>query len=185
MWYSTPAFRPGLWAEIILSLLRWEGKQKNSLNPFRIFLSFLYSFGIETITTFIHSLSSLENHTRFQTKMEKVYTRLQTKTAQKPHPRGAAHTCIAYIREFSPGEAGTKRPSRRSPSRRELTVHQNFIKESTSTMWPLDKRNRFTFFLLVTSSLRSNKLVVAISGPSVYTIQCHYNWLYTSELGLD
>ena len=52
-------------------------------------------------------------------------------------------------------------------------------------MWPLDKKNRFTFFLLVTSSLRSNKLVVAISGPSVYTIQCHYNWLYTSELGLE
>ena len=184
MWFSTPAFRPGLWAEIFLSLLRWEGKQKSSLNPFRISLSFLYSFGIETITTFIHSHSSLENHTRFQTKMGKVYTRLQTKTAQKPHPRGAAHTCIAYIREFPPG-GGTKRPSRRSPSRRELTVHQNFIKESTSTMWSLDKKNRFTFFLLVTSSLRSNKLVVAISGPSVYTIQCHYNWLYTSELGLD
>ena len=89
---------------------------------------------IETITTFIHSHSSLENHTRFQTKMGKVYTRLQTKTAQKPHPRGAAHTCIAYIREFPPGGAGTKCPSRRSPSRRELTVHQNFIKESTSTM---------------------------------------------------
>ena len=174
MWFSTPAFRPGLWAEITLSLLGWEGKQKNSSNPFRISLSSLYSFGIETITTFIHSNSSLEKDTRFQTK-----------TAQKPHPRGAAHTCIAYIREFPPGEAGTKRPSRRSPSRRELTVHQNFIKESTSTMWPLDKRNRFTFFLLVTSSLRSNKLVVAISGPSVYTIQCHYNWLYTSELGLD
>ena len=34
--------------------------------------------------------------------MGKVYTRLQTKTAQKPHPRGAAHTCIAYIREFPP-----------------------------------------------------------------------------------
>ena len=37
----------------------------------------LYSFGIETITTFIHSRGSLENHTRFQTK-----------TAQKPYPMG-------------------------------------------------------------------------------------------------
>ena len=34
----------------------------------------------------IHSHSSLENHARFQTKMDKVYTRSQTKTAQKPYP---------------------------------------------------------------------------------------------------
>ena len=34
---------------------------------------------------FIHSCSSLENHTRFQAKMGEVYTRFQTKTAQKPY----------------------------------------------------------------------------------------------------
>ena len=28
----------------------------------------------------------LENHTRIQTKISKVYTRFQTKTAQKPYP---------------------------------------------------------------------------------------------------
>ena len=83
---SIPVFRPGLSAETILSLLRLERKQKNSSNPFRIriFLFLSYSFGIETINTFIHSRSSLENHTRFQTKMGKVYTRFQNKTAQKP-----------------------------------------------------------------------------------------------------
>ena len=43
---------------------------------------------METIDTFIHSRSSLENHTRFQTKMSKVYTRFHTKTAQKPYPMG-------------------------------------------------------------------------------------------------
>ena len=32
---------------------------------------------------FIHSRSSLKNHTRLQTKMDKVYTRFQTKKAQK------------------------------------------------------------------------------------------------------
>ena len=53
-----------------------------------IFVSYSYSFGIETIKTFIHSRSSLKNHTRFQTKMGKVYTRFQTKTAQKPYPMG-------------------------------------------------------------------------------------------------
>ena len=34
---------------------------------------------------FIHSRSSLENHTRFQAKMGEDYTRFQTKTAQKPY----------------------------------------------------------------------------------------------------
>ena len=38
--------------------------------------------------TFIHSSSSLENHTWFQTEMDEVYTRFQTKTAQKPYPLG-------------------------------------------------------------------------------------------------
>ena len=47
-----------------------------------------YSLGIETITTFIHSCSSLKIHTRFQTKMGKFYTRFQTKTAQKRYPMG-------------------------------------------------------------------------------------------------
>ena len=36
-------------------------------------------FGIETITTFIQSRSSLENHTRLQTKMGTVYKCFQTK----------------------------------------------------------------------------------------------------------
>ena len=64
------------------SLLRLERKQKNSSNPFRIriFLFLSYSFGIETINTFIHSRSSLEKHTRFQTNMP-----------QKPYADGAAH----------------------------------------------------------------------------------------------
>ena len=89
---SIPVFRPGLQAQIMLSLLRLERQQKNALNPFRIgtFLFLSYSFGIELINMFIHSHSSLENHTRFQTKMTNVYTytRFQTKTAQKPYPMG-------------------------------------------------------------------------------------------------
>ena len=36
----------------------------------------------------MQSRSFLENHTRFQTKMVKVYTRFQTKTTQKPYPMG-------------------------------------------------------------------------------------------------
>ena len=74
----------------MLQLLRLERRQKNFSNPFgiRIFLFFTYSFGIETINTVIRPRSSLKNHTRFQTKMDKVYTRFQTKPAQKPDPMG-------------------------------------------------------------------------------------------------
>ena len=71
---STPVFRPGCQAEMMLSLLRLERKQKNYSNPFRIrtFLFLYFSFEIETVNTFIHSRSSLENHTQIQTKMGKV-----------------------------------------------------------------------------------------------------------------
>ena len=57
-----------------------RAQTKKYSNPFRIriFLFLSYSFGIETINTFIQSRSSLENHTRFQSKMGKVYTRFQT-----------------------------------------------------------------------------------------------------------
>ena len=53
-----------------------EHKQKISSNAFRIhvFLFLSYSFGIETITMSIHSLSSLENHNLFQTKRLKNHT---------------------------------------------------------------------------------------------------------------
>ena len=86
----TTVFTPGLWAEIVLSLLGLEWKQKNSSKPFqiRIFLSLSHSFGLKKKNTFIHSRTSLKNHTRFQTKMGKIYTRFQTKTAQKPYPMG-------------------------------------------------------------------------------------------------
>ena len=36
-------------------------------------------FGTEITSTFIHSRSSIENDSRFQTKMGKMYTRFQTK----------------------------------------------------------------------------------------------------------
>ena len=49
-----------------------------------MFLFLSTSFGIETMNTFIQSRSSLDYCTRFQTKMGKVYTRFQTKTAQNP-----------------------------------------------------------------------------------------------------
>ena len=105
---SIPVFRPVLWAPDLAFRQKLHHhyldsvcNQKNSSNAFRIciFLLLSYSFGIETINTFIHSHSTLENHTQFQTKMGKVYTCFQTKT----WPDGAAHTYIACIREYPPG----------------------------------------------------------------------------------
>ena len=66
----------------VIITYRLKRKQKNASNSFRIrrFL-FLFLFGIETINTFIHSRSSLKNHTWFQTKMGKVYP-------TRPHPMG-------------------------------------------------------------------------------------------------
>ena len=66
------------WGRLLASLLRLERHQKNFLKAIsnsRISLSFLSSFGIEMINTFIRSRSFLENHTQFQTKTGKVYTR--------------------------------------------------------------------------------------------------------------
>ena len=59
------------------SLLRLERKQKKISNafPIRILLFRSHSFGIERMTMFIRLRSSLENRTRFQTKIGKVYPR--------------------------------------------------------------------------------------------------------------
>ena len=76
----------------------------NSSNAFgiHIFLFRSYSFGIETISTFIHvhSRSLLENRTRFQTKMGKVFS---DQKGPKILPFRAAHTYMAYIRGYLPG----------------------------------------------------------------------------------
>ena len=79
---------------IMRSLLRLEQQHKRL---FKIHLEFAYSSffltrlescGIETINTLIHSRRFLENHTRLQTKIGKVYTFFQTKKAQNPFPLG-------------------------------------------------------------------------------------------------
>ena len=56
-------------------------------------------WSIETI----HSRSSLENHTRFQTKVGK------DQKGPKITPFRAAHTYMAYIREYLPPRVLTKR----------------------------------------------------------------------------
>ena len=84
--FSVLAFRQ----KLLLSLLKLECKQKKSILihfEFTYFSFFLTH--LELNDKYVHTLgSSLENHTRFQTKIGKVCTRFQTKTALKPHPMG-------------------------------------------------------------------------------------------------
>ena len=81
----------------MLAFLSSERKQNNSSNPIRIrkFLFLSYSFEIEMINTFIHFRSSLENHTRFQTK-----------TAQKPDPMERQYLYSLYRGEPPPPPPG-------------------------------------------------------------------------------
>ena len=81
MSFFTPIFRPGLQnpyqlldlasKKLCHHYLDWNTKKNDFLIRTFPFLS--YSFEIEKINTFKHSRCPLENHTRFQTKMGKVY----------------------------------------------------------------------------------------------------------------
>ena len=55
----------------------------------------IFPFEIEKIR-FVHSRSSLENHTRFQTRVSKIYNPFQTKRAQKPYPLGDTYLYDLY-----------------------------------------------------------------------------------------
>ena len=83
---------------------RIRGHKKDFLISFRIrrFLFLSYTFGIKTINLFIHSRSSLENHTRYQTKMGKVYTHFQTKRRKNPTLWGGTYPWLIW--RSTPGE---------------------------------------------------------------------------------
>ena len=105
---SIPIFRPGLYPEIMLSLIRLECKQKkffeSNWNSHTV-LSFLLIW--DWNHKYFHTLfSALENHTRFQTKMGKVYTRFQTKTAQKPARWGSTYLYSLYKGVPTTGQQG-------------------------------------------------------------------------------
>ena len=68
----------------------------------------------------MHFRSSVENPTRFQTKMGEMYTRFQTKTAQKNISFGAAHTTGLYkgVTPTLPSVCATKCTHCFSPDRK-------------------------------------------------------------------
>ena len=98
---SIPVFRPGH-LELMSSLLRLGHQQKDFLksvlNFHHLVLLFLsYSFGVQMTNTFIHSQSSLVNHTQFQTKRAKSIPVFTPKQCENGILQGA-HTYIYPIR---------------------------------------------------------------------------------------
>ena len=79
----------------MLSLLRLERKQKNSSNPFRIriFLFLSYSFGIETINTFIHSVVPSKTIPDSRPKWAKCIPVFRPKRRQNHTRWGGTYLC--------------------------------------------------------------------------------------------
>ena len=84
----------------MLSLLRLERKQKNYSNPFRIriFLFLSYSFGIETINTFILSCSSPKTIPDSRPKWAKFIPVFRQKRRKNPTRWG-----VTYLYSFYKG----------------------------------------------------------------------------------
>ena len=79
------------------SILRLERKQKNLQMHFQS--AYFYFL---TINTFIHSRSSLKNHTRFQIKNGQSVYLFSDQKGPQTIPFGEAHTDIAYNKEVPP-----------------------------------------------------------------------------------
>ena len=89
------------------SFFRFNANERDFLFAYLcLFLS--YTFGIETINTFIHSRSFLKNHTRFQTKMhgQSLYPFSDQYGANQPYPFGTVHTFMTYGKDYTPGGDG-------------------------------------------------------------------------------
>ena len=87
----------------MLSLLRLERKQKNYSNPFRIclFLFLSYSFGIEAMNTFIHSVVPYKTISDSRLKWAKCLPVFRPKQRKKPYPMGR-HIAIWLIYGSTP-----------------------------------------------------------------------------------
>ena len=87
---SIPVLRPHLWAEIMLSLLRLERDQKHYSIPFwiRIFFFLSYSFRIEAINRFRHSVVPSKTISDSRPKWAKSMSVFRPKRRKKPYPMG-------------------------------------------------------------------------------------------------
>ena len=88
----------------MLSLLRLERKQTNSSNLFRIriFLFLSYSFGIETINTFIHSVVPSKTIPGSRPKWAKCIPVFRPKRRRNPPRWGGTYQYSLYKRVLPP-----------------------------------------------------------------------------------
>ena len=118
--FPTPVFRPGLknpypFSDLTLYVIKHsmcisaEWKSTLSLTSYSPFLSqLLLSHQVLARVAgkknmFISFCErSHDNHTQSQTKLFKIYTRFQTKTAQKPYPLGQHIGYILDLGEYPP-----------------------------------------------------------------------------------
>ena len=87
--------------------VRAQTKNYSNLFRIRIFLFLSYSFGIETINTFMHSVVPSKTIPDSRPKWAKCTPAFRPKRRKKPPaktlPDRAAHTYMACIREYPPG----------------------------------------------------------------------------------
>ena len=128
----------------------------SSNDIFWILLFLYYPFGVETTNTFIRSRGSLENHTRFKTVMVKIYTRFQTKMAQKLNPLGR-HT------RFSPAKATSLMLTKRNAAFGSKIAAQH----AHNILQPARMRKIITFQIFQMSFLDPSPLVTEMKeyGP--------------------
>ena len=103
---SIPVLRPDLWVEIMKSLLRLERKQKHYSIPFRIRIFFFlsYSFGIEAMNRFRHSLVPSKTISDPRPKWARGMTVFRPKRRKKPYPiRGGTYLNGLYKGVTPPG----------------------------------------------------------------------------------
>lgn len=95
-------------------------------------------FGTEITNTFIHSRNSIENDTRFQTKMGKMQTRFQTKTAKKCIYilRGGTYLHVyGLYKGVPPGTFTVEELQIRMLSSTSMTYHSVFVYYATHILY--------------------------------------------------
>ena len=93
---SIPVFRPGL---SLALAVRAQTKKYSNAFRIRIFLFLFYSFGIETLNTFIQSAADWKT---IPDSRPKRATSIPVFRPKRRIPDGAVHTYMAYIREYPP-----------------------------------------------------------------------------------
>ena len=103
---SIPIFRPGFRQKLCYHYIDYSANKKIIQIHFQFayFSFFPYSFGIETINTFIHSIVSSKTISDFRPKWAKCIRPVFRRNSAKTPPDEAAHTCMTYIRDHLPRE---------------------------------------------------------------------------------